>query len=180
MGSTQSPLVTLKHFLTHESTGAIQPAWVNVSSTSSETSADWFAYETLQLTDEIIANLSAPGSVNASLFDFGVIGNTTSNRSGSLSSGQCKTAPGDASWPSTSVWETFNSFLGGSLINTVPLASPCYHDWGNYDADLCAIITANWSDWSYMQYVTVPDRRLCPEHAYRVLANTTDFDKSIS
>lgn len=136
---------------------AIQPAWVSVSPTSPKTSASWFAYETLQLTDEVIANLSASGNVNASLIDFGALDDSSSNKRSSLSSGQCKTAPGDARWPSTTVWDSLNSLLGNALIKTIPLASPCYFDWGNYDADLCAVITANWSDWSYMQYVKAHD-----------------------
>lgn len=131
------------------------------STLSSSSSANWFDYEYLQLTDEVIANLSASlGNINASLFDFGVVGGSSDNASSSnakrsLSSGQCKTAPGDANWPSATVWDLLDLFLGGGLIKTVPLASPCYENWGNYDADLCAVITANWSDWSYMQYVSI-------------------------
>lgn len=135
--------LTLVQTSISELVDAIQPAWAHVSGNSSTTLSDWFDYEELQLTDAILANLSLPANVNASLFYFG-------NYS-KISSAQCKTAPGDEKWPSATDWEFLNSLLGGSLIQTIPLASPCYSDWGNYDADLCAVVTANWSDWSYMQ-----------------------------
>lgn len=134
---------------------AIEPAWAHQS--TSQTSASWFNYETIQLTDEIITNLTTSGIVNASLFDFGT-SNSSAGIKHSLSSGQCKTFPGDADWPSANLWDLADSLLGGALIKTVPLASPCYHNWGNYDADVCALVTANWSDWSYMQCVSI--RRL--------------------
>ena len=61
------------------------------------------------------------------------------------SSRKCKVFPGDQEWPSDSEWSAFNDVLGGALISTIPLASPCYTNWGNYDSEKCAAITAGWS-----------------------------------
>ncbi|KAI4592656.1 hypothetical protein KJ359_010558 [Pestalotiopsis sp. 9143b] len=63
-----------------------------------------------------------------------------------LSSGECRTYPGDEAWPSQSDWNTFNDELGGALIPTIPVAAPCYNDWGVYDEEECAAVTANFSD----------------------------------
>lgn len=118
---------------------------------SSEASTNLFNYEQLQFTDDVLANLDSVGA-NAKLFDFG---NSVSNASTTRSlSGECKTFPGDELWPSTNIWNSLDMLLGGALIKTVPLASPCYQNWGNYDADLCDVVTANWSTWAYMQYVS--------------------------
>ncbi|OAL05518.1 hypothetical protein IQ06DRAFT_265677 [Phaeosphaeriaceae sp. SRC1lsM3a] len=34
--------------------------------------------------------------------------------------------PGQACWPSTAVWSSFNQSIGGNLRTTVPFAAPCY------------------------------------------------------
>ncbi|RYP16124.1 hypothetical protein DL765_005325 [Monosporascus sp. GIB2] len=54
----------------------------------------------------------------------------------------CKCFPGDACWPSEQEWAAFNSTVGGRLVKTVPLASPC-HD-PNYDEFLCNEIRSQW------------------------------------
>ena len=54
----------------------------------------------------------------------------------------CKTFPGDADWPSEREWDHFNTTVGGRLIKTVPLGSPC-HD-PNYDAELCEELKSEW------------------------------------
>jgi hypothetical protein len=54
----------------------------------------------------------------------------------------CKCFPGDACWPSEVEWEKFNATVGGRLIKTVPLGSPC-HD-PTYDAALCKDLTEQW------------------------------------
>ena len=38
----------------------------------------------------------------------------------------CKCMPGDACWPSTEDWTALNSSLGGKLVATVPIGSPCH------------------------------------------------------
>ncbi|KAI0179866.1 FAD-binding domain-containing protein [Hypoxylon sp. FL1284] len=55
---------------------------------------------------------------------------------------ECKYLPGDANWPSKDEWAALNSTVGGRLIATVPLGSPC-HD-PNYDEELCASLQEQW------------------------------------
>ncbi|KAL5113209.1 hypothetical protein ACEQ8H_008916 [Pleosporales sp. CAS-2024a] len=47
----------------------------------------------------------------------------------------CKCFPGDACWPSEREWSAFNVTVGGRLVKTVPIGSPC-HD-PNYDEAAC-------------------------------------------
>ncbi|KAG9242426.1 hypothetical protein BJ878DRAFT_425924 [Calycina marina] len=48
----------------------------------------------------------------------------------------CRYLPGDSVWPSAVIWSALNTSVGGRLIATVPLASPC-HD-PTYNAATCA------------------------------------------
>lgn len=121
---------------------------------SSNSSADLFSYELIQLTDSVLSSYSGAG-LNTSLFEFGG-GNTTEDaakRSLFTRSGTCKTAIGDPLWPSEFMWDVVDIFLGGALIKTTPLGAACYDDFGNYDAARCAYLTANWQNDSYIPYV---------------------------
>ncbi|KAI1857161.1 hypothetical protein JX265_011362 [Neoarthrinium moseri] len=75
------------------------------------------------------------------LFSYLLLGSTLTAAS---SSSKCKCFPGDACWPSPTEWAAFNSTVGGRLIETIPLGSPC-HD-PNYDAELCASLQDQWLD----------------------------------
>jgi hypothetical protein len=55
---------------------------------------------------------------------------------------RCRCFPGDACWPSEQKWDAFNSTVGGRLIKTVPLGSPC-HD-PHYDEALCEELKSQW------------------------------------
>jgi hypothetical protein len=55
----------------------------------------------------------------------------------------CKCFPGDACWPSEQEWNAFNATVGGRLIKTIPLGSPC-HD-PNYDEALCEELASQWT-----------------------------------
>ncbi|PYI04014.1 FAD-binding domain-containing protein [Aspergillus sclerotiicarbonarius CBS 121057] len=55
----------------------------------------------------------------------------------------CRYLPGDQEWPSGAEWAKLNTTVGGRLIATVPLGSPC-HD-PNYNATECAYLAAQWS-----------------------------------
>ena len=55
----------------------------------------------------------------------------------------CYCLPGDSCWPSASSWESLNSTVGGRLVATVPIGSPC-HD-PNYDAAACAALKSDWT-----------------------------------
>jgi hypothetical protein len=106
-------------------------------------SATYSAAETQQLTDDVLANLTSLELSNITLFGFGSTNDSTSSKRSSWS---CKTVPGSALWPIGIVWDVFDLLLGGALIKTVPLASPCYDDWGNYNEAECAVITDQWTN----------------------------------
>jgi hypothetical protein len=103
-----------------------------------------FAYEKKQLTDEAIAQLS---SEEQKLFGFD---DSAVNSGLFRRSGECKTYPGDDTWPSEETWDKFDALTDGSLIPTVPLAAPCYSNWGVYDSAKCAAIAAKFTD-PYLQ-----------------------------
>jgi FAD/FMN-containing dehydrogenase len=124
----------------------VAPAVAQVDATTSDAAVEYFPDETLQLTDDILANLTDLQLSNISLFSFD---NTTLSKRG-LRDG-CKTYPGDLLWPSDLTWKVFNLLTGGALIKTTPYASPCYDDYGNYDAAKCAFLTNNWSNNSFLQ-----------------------------
>ncbi|KAK8061450.1 hypothetical protein PG994_007816 [Apiospora phragmitis] len=56
----------------------------------------------------------------------------------------CKCFPGDACWPSEATWTRLNVTVGGRLVATVPLGSPC-HD-PTYDEQACAGLRDQWLD----------------------------------
>jgi hypothetical protein len=129
----------------------VAPAVAEVDPNSSDAVLEYFNDETLQLTDDILANLTDLQLSNVSLFAF----DTTDLSKRGLRDG-CKTYPGDLLWPSTVTWKVLDLLLGGALIKTIPYASPCYDDYGNYDAAKCDFLTSNWSNNSYLQYVSPP------------------------
>jgi len=115
-----------------------------------------FEYEVNSLTDEKLSalletELKGNPSVSA-LFRFGSNGSVTSPDR--LKTGACKVFPGDANWPSLSVWDTFNGLLRGALIKTVPLAAVCYDDYGVYNAEKCAAVRDGFTN-QYTQFVSL-------------------------
>jgi hypothetical protein len=54
----------------------------------------------------------------------------------------CRKLPQDKDWPSQGTWSLLNSTVGGRLIATVPLASPCHNP--NYDAAKCDALRQGW------------------------------------
>ncbi|EQL01325.1 FAD binding domain-containing protein [Ophiocordyceps sinensis CO18] len=57
----------------------------------------------------------------------------------------CKCLPGDECWPSKTEWAAFNATVGGRLVATAPLASPCHYDASAaYDAEECAALKNAW------------------------------------
>lgn len=56
---------------------------------------------------------------------------------------QCHCLPGDNCWPSTSAWSALNSTVGGRLVATVPIGTPCHAP--AYDAAACAVLKTNWT-----------------------------------
>lgn len=100
--------------------------------------------ETVQLTDAVLANLTALQLTNVSIFDFASYSNSSANSK--RNSKSCKVFPGDKSWPSSWTWDLLDILLGGALIKAVPIASPCYDNFGNYDATLCEYVADQWTN----------------------------------
>ncbi|KAK7430392.1 hypothetical protein QQZ08_003140 [Neonectria magnoliae] len=127
----------------------VAPAAEEILSSTSGSSAALFKDETIQLTDTILSNLTDLDLSHIELFQFDDDSEETVTRRSAF--GSCKTAPGDALFPSESVWKVFSLLLGGSLKKTVPFASVCYKNFGNYDAKECEYISNNWYNGSYIQ-----------------------------
>ncbi|KAF3762614.1 FAD-binding domain-containing protein [Cryphonectria parasitica EP155] len=54
----------------------------------------------------------------------------------------CKCYPGDSCWPSETQWSSLNSTVGGRLVATIPLGSPCHDPY--YDEEECAYLQSQW------------------------------------
>ncbi|OLN97221.1 putative FAD-linked oxidoreductase-like protein 3 [Colletotrichum chlorophyti] len=54
----------------------------------------------------------------------------------------CKYLPGDAGWPSAETWAQLNETVGGRLVATVPLGSPCHGE--AYNQTECARLQDAW------------------------------------
>ena len=105
-----------------------------------------FGFEQLQLTDNVIANLSHYQLSDLELFSFPDGSSETEQRRAVKARAGCKTYPGDTAWPSVPIWRLFDVLLGGGLIKTVPEASPCYPEWGTYNPGKCQALTETWSN----------------------------------
>ncbi|KAG8670554.1 hypothetical protein FPOAC2_09917 [Fusarium poae] len=62
--------------------------------------------------------------------------------SGVAATESCKCFPGDSCWPSDAEWSRLNNTVGGRLVATLPLGSPC-HD-PNYNAEECKNLQNEW------------------------------------
>lgn len=115
------------------------------ATTISPKSTTLFPAETIQLTNEVLADLSS-NIRNANVSDvFKFADHYTDSTLSKKISRSCKVMPGDVSWPSNLLWDIFDTLLGKRLIKTVPLAAYCYPDWPEYDADKCTSITSQWA-----------------------------------
>ena len=65
----------------------------------------------------------------------------------------CRCLPGDACWPSPAAWSALNTTVGGRLIATVPIGTPCHGS--TYNAAACLALQNNWTE-SQTQYVSAP------------------------
>ncbi|KAM5362859.1 hypothetical protein ACJZ2D_012308 [Fusarium nematophilum] len=59
-----------------------------------------------------------------------------------LAAGSCKCTPDQACWPSRREWARFNSSISGRLLETSPIAKPCYPG-PDKDDDACQIAREN-------------------------------------
>ncbi|KAI1376436.1 FAD binding domain protein [Hypoxylon crocopeplum] len=142
IASAQTIVLDNSTISANEST--VAPAVASVDGQDSNSTADLFKGETLQLTDAVLANLTDLELSNVTLFSFQNESDSTETLSKRTLFGKCKTYPGDFFWPSEPTWKLFNLLLGGALIKTVPYAAPCYDSFGNYDAAKCGFISSNW------------------------------------
>ncbi|KAL2760206.1 hypothetical protein ACRALDRAFT_1038748 [Sodiomyces alcalophilus JCM 7366] len=110
-----------------------------------------FPEETTQLTDSVLANLTELelSSIDLFSFDDDEVDDDPAVQKRNPPN-QCKTYPGDPRYPVQAVWNVFNLLSGGKLIKTVPFASVCYDDFGNFDQARCDFISANWINNSYI------------------------------
>ncbi|KAM7184206.1 putative fad fmn-containing isoamyl alcohol oxidase protein [Naviculisporaceae sp. PSN 640] len=60
---------------------------------------------------------------------------------------QCRSFPGDKSWPPADAWDAFNKTVGGRLIATVPIGAVCHDTFPGveYNAQKCAEIQDSWT-----------------------------------
>ena len=67
----------------------------------------------------------------------------------------CRNVPGDSGWPSIAQWDQLNTTVGGRLIKTIPIGSPCYQknfdvvdfkaDISTYDNASCSSLREHWN-----------------------------------
>jgi hypothetical protein len=129
-------------------TASVAPAAEIVTATSTPANVPLFDRETVQLTDNVVAELQRNPDVAAIalLFEFGDANTTLAKRTRRARSAQrCKTMPGDALYPSKTAWALIDLLLGGALEPVVPIGSPCYPNstYNNYDAERCAYLVKN-------------------------------------
>ena len=66
-------------------------------------------------------------------------------RLGSRNTTLCRCMPSDSCWPSPGVWTALNQSLGGKLVATTPIASPCHDSsFGPFDALKCSELRSAW------------------------------------
>ncbi|KAI1107967.1 FAD-binding domain-containing protein [Jackrogersella minutella] len=64
---------------------------------------------------------------------------------------ECRSIPGDDSWPTPEDWDSLNDTVEGRLIATVPIAAPCHNDFSTttttidtYNEDQCDSLRRVW------------------------------------
>ncbi|KAH8646903.1 FAD/FMN-containing isoamyl alcohol oxidase MreA [Xylariales sp. PMI_506] len=57
---------------------------------------------------------------------------------------ECRCFPGDSCWPGNSDWASFNTSIGGRLIQTVPIGAVCHG--ASYNESACQIVQDTWTD----------------------------------
>lgn len=129
-------------------TASVAPAAETVTTVSTPANVPLFKAETVQLTEDVVAELQDNPEVTqyAYLFEFGDANSTTAiNTLHMRYASRCKTMPGDALYPNKLVWGLTDLLLDGALEPIVPIGSSCYLDseYNNYDAERCAHLVKN-------------------------------------
>ncbi|KAH3945651.1 hypothetical protein HBH70_122520 [Parastagonospora nodorum] len=121
----------------------IVPAATTVP-TVSPAGVDLFPFEAVQFTEEVLERASTQSNSHVNITGlFGFDDNTDIHLE--HLSGTCKVFPGDQNYPDALVWSEFDHLLGNALIETTPVAAPCYQSSGMYDALKCADISARFT-----------------------------------
>lgn len=97
--------------------------------------------ETIQLTESALAQSVYELSRQFGNRNIPTVFHFASNASSKRATSRCKTYADDSLWPTEWVWQIFDVLLGGALLEVPPIASPCYTNWGNYDAATCQSIS---------------------------------------
>ncbi|KEY69274.1 hypothetical protein S7711_01725 [Stachybotrys chartarum IBT 7711] len=100
-------------------------------------------YDSIQLTEDALANLTDIHFSNISLFYFDE--DAALEERSVAPTPRCKTFPGDLLYPSRLIWRTLDLLSGGALIETVPLGSACYTG-EYYDQNRCTFLVNTWND----------------------------------
>lgn len=106
------------------------PAWYYFVNMLRQRAVQWLVWEALLWAASIT-------STQAGFFS----GDAGINEASRL---RCKCLPGDSCWPDRGEWGALNSTVGGRLIETVPLGSPCHLDHGSYDEERCQQLRDEW------------------------------------
>ncbi|KAI1102380.1 FAD-binding domain-containing protein [Jackrogersella minutella] len=136
--------IVVKNYTLPANESTIAPAVASVDAQNSNSTAELFEGETLQLTDAVIANLTELELSNITLFTFQDDSSLNETLSRRALPGLCKTYPDDPFWPFRTTWKIFDLLLGGALIETVPYAASCYNTFADYNSTKCDFITKNW------------------------------------
>ncbi|KAI0012471.1 hypothetical protein F4779DRAFT_567684 [Xylariaceae sp. FL0662B] len=86
-----------------------------------------------------------PVALVASSLAFVQAAPSTSPNPRSTNGDNCRCFPGDACWPTSAEWSSFNATVGGRLIATTPIAASCHQSsLANYDARACQALRDVW------------------------------------
>lgn len=165
-----SQTLTVDNTTIDANVSTVAPAADTVSVASSNATVPYFPDEAVQLTPDVLTNLTALNLTGVDMFDFGSTDDAVAKRA----SAACKVFPGDKAWPSDLIWTVFDLLLGGALIKTTPLAAPCYSGWPKVrNAAECSYITNNWSNNSQM-HAEDPTSVMWPLYQGRTCMPTDD------
>ncbi|KAF9869884.1 hypothetical protein CkaCkLH20_12683 [Colletotrichum karsti] len=133
----------------------------NIASVANHSPGNFLPEESQQLTDQALANLTRLNLTDISYFHFDDSDAAQSQKATQRRNTiRCKTFPGDFSWPHDIAWKVFDLLLGGALIRTVPIASSCHNNFGNFDPSQCQSINSRWND--SMLHVSDPTSVMSP------------------
>ncbi|KAM0419046.1 hypothetical protein ACHAPT_011985 [Fusarium lateritium] len=111
----------------------------NVGEASEVVTGDYLPEEKTQLTDAALSKLTELELTDASLLYF-------ADGSDAPAPQACKTFPGEATWPGDVSWRVLNLVTRGTVIKNIPIAAPCYNDFGVYDKTRCSEVTEQWGN----------------------------------